>query len=111
MCRDVHCPTQLTAAEHFDKALVVHKTGRLQTLRCHDIVLECLDDVEVEHVVLDPEGVGKATKLREPLRQGELATFETQLHLAVRLLALRTSAGGLATLAGGTAGYAALLPV
>ena len=65
--------------------------------------VEALQGVQVDHVVLDPEGVLEPLQLRDALLERELAALEAGLDVVAGALALGAAAGGLAALAGDAA--------
>ena len=103
---DVRRASDFTVAENFDEHVLVDLPGLAQRLRIdlrNTTLDEGLNRAQVDREVLDPERVRETTQLWSPPVQRRLATFEARLHVPTSLLALVATAGGLATLAAGTA--------
>src|SRR5436305_8878306 len=97
---DAQGPVDLATAQNLHQASLVDQPGRTERLGVDLVALGGVQRIEVDDVVLHPEGVLEPLELGDPLGQRQLATLEARLHRVPRPLALHAPAGGLAALAG-----------
>src|SRR4051794_37041305 len=91
---------QLTAAQHLDESSLGHEPLASQRIGIDlGSGIEELQRVQVDDVVLDPEGIRESLGLRRAAVQRCLAALEARLDAAARALALAAAARGLAALA------------
>src|SRR6516225_2482714 len=108
MGRHPHRPGEGALPEHLDQRLRADQTGLHQGLDRDGVLPEGLEGRQVDRRVADPERVGEALELRDPLHQGQLAALEAGRHGVAGLLSLRAAAGRLVALAAGAAAHPAL---
>src|SRR6478735_4755295 len=89
----------LTPAQHLHEGTLVGEPLAVQHLGIDGVQAGGLEHVEVQGLVLDPEGVVEATELRDPHGEGQLTALEADGDGATGGLALGATAGRLATLA------------
>src|ERR1700678_1815854 len=107
MRRHIDPACQLSLAEHFYEPFLVDETRTAQDLRADLGAVQAFQGVQVDHRVLDPEGVLEALQLRDPLSQGQLASLETGLGVVASTEPFGASACCLAPLACDTTSDAA----
>ena len=94
----LHRDTDLPVAENLDRLVLAHGALGDQILDGHRSTLreELAQGRNVHDLVLHPERVLEATKLREPHVERHLATLEAVRHLVASLRALGSATSSLA---------------
>src|SRR5437764_4135947 len=98
---------QLAPAQDLHQPLLGHQALGAQRVRGHLVAIEGLEGVEVDHRVLDAEGILETLELGHAAGQRHLAALEPDGHCAAGGLALHAPTRGLAALAGDAAADAA----
>lgn len=93
-------------AQHLDQRTLANQTSGQKDLRRDLAQTRFGDGVKVDALIFDPERVGEAAKLRNPLDQGHLPAFEAHPNGVAGALTFGTTACGLAALATDTTGLA-----
>ena len=98
-------PGELASPQDLDQRTLVRESLPVQVLGRDLVEVGRLDHVQVDGLVLDPEGVLEALELGHPHVERHLPALEVGLERAARPLALHAASGGLAAAPGDAAAH------